>query len=52
MTTSKSTRPTPFELGQLAARQGLPHSVCPHPYGSVECEEWVDGWNSVKYYAA
>lgn len=36
-----------FGAGKAMARAGKPEEGNPHPLGSVEAENWRDGWRTV-----
>lgn len=38
---------TPFSEGELHAFHGGSVSDCPYQYGTVECQDWVDGFNDL-----
>jgi hypothetical protein len=38
----------PYAEGVEAAHKGKIIAHCPYPFGSVEANEWIDGFESVK----
>ena len=39
-------RGSEFWAGYDAHHQGKPGEACPHPAGSLQAANWIDGWGS------